>query len=59
MRNVLGHQAHLVRKAAVLVPRFEQLAPDRVEALVVLRQQRPVLLAHLQHDHWDQSGLRP
>ncbi len=49
MSMILGH---LVRKAAVLVPRFQQLPPDGVEALVMLRQQRPVLLAHLQyHGH--------
>ena len=42
-------QAHLVRKAAVLVARLQQLAPHGVEALVVLRQQRPVLLPHLRH----------
>ena len=34
-------------EAAILVPRFQQLPPDVVETLVVLRQQPPVLLAHL------------
>ena len=43
-----GKALDLVRKAAVLVARLQQLPPHVVEALVVLRQQRAVLLPHLQ-----------
>jgi hypothetical protein len=42
-----GEALDLVREAAVLVPRLEQLAPHVVEARMVLRQQAAVLLAHL------------
>ena len=38
---------HLVCKATVLVAGLEQLAPNCMEALMVLMQQLPVLLPHL------------
>ena len=55
--RLLDTRAHLVRKAAILVARFEQLPPDMVEALVVLRQQPPVLLAHLPRNEGDAAGV--
>lgn len=42
-----GRALHLVRRAAVLVARLEQLAPHLVGSLVVLPQLLPVLILHL------------
>jgi len=50
--------ARLVRESAVLVAGLQQLAPDGVEALVVPREQRPVLLAHLPRRPAAQAQLR-
>jgi len=42
---------HLVRKAAVLVASLQQLPPHRVEPLMMLMQQLPMLLPDLQQHH--------
>ncbi len=42
---------HLVRKAAVLVASLQQLAPHRMEPLMMLMQQLPMLLPDLQQHH--------
>ena len=42
---------HLVRKAAVLVASLQQLAPHRMEPLMMLMQQLPMLLPDLQPHH--------